>query len=216
MARTIDKIKLDEEQRTELKRKVRSSKTSKRDHLRAMIILLRTENKSTKDVAEQLGVSMVTVSKWTSRFKKDGLPALIDKKGRGRKYSIPTEVVEKVIIEATRPPKGKNRWSIRSMAKEVGISRSTVQRIWNHNQIKPHRIKIFKISNDPNFEAKFWDVIGLYLDPPDQKHLYFAVMKKHSVRHLKGHSQDCLLVMAIRELKHMIILDMGPQLYLQH
>jgi len=168
MARTIDKIKLDEEQRTELKRKVRSPKTSKRDHLRAMIILLRAENKSTKDVAEQLGVSMATVSKWTSRFNKDGLPALMDKKGRGRKYSIPPEVVEKVIIEATRPPKGKNRWSIRSMAREVGISRSTVQRIWNHNQIKPHRIETFKISNDPNFETKFWDVISMYLDPPDK------------------------------------------------
>ena len=168
MARTIDKIQLNMEQHAELERRIKSPKTSKRDHLRAMIIFLRAESKSTKDVAEQLGVSMVTVSKWSSRFKRDGLSALIDKKGRGRKYSIPSEIVEKVIVEATRPPKGKNRWSNRSMAKEAGISRSTVQRIWNRNQIKPHRIETFKISTDPKFEEKFWDVIEIYINPPDR------------------------------------------------
>ena len=54
------------------------------------------------------------------------------------------------------------------MAREAGVSKSTVQRIWNHNDIKPHRLETFKISNDPNFEEKFWDVIGLYLDPPEK------------------------------------------------
>ena len=54
------------------------------------------------------------------------------------------------------------------MAREAGVSKSTVQRIWSHNEIKPHRLETFKISNDPNFEEKFWDVIGLYLDPPDR------------------------------------------------
>src|SRR5215831_18096328 len=54
------------------------------------------------------------------------------------------------------------------MAREAGVSKSTVQRIWNHNDLKPHRLETFKISNDPNFEEKFWDVIGLYLDPPEK------------------------------------------------
>ena len=66
----------------------------------------------------------------------------------------------------TRPPKGRKRWSARSMGRHVGISHSTVQRIWWKNELKPHITRTFKLSNDPKFEEKFWDVIGLYLDPP--------------------------------------------------
>ncbi len=184
MARTVEIIPLNAEQRTELEKRVRSPKTSKRDHLRAEIILFRAEGKSCKDVSKQLDVSMVCVSKWSSRFKRDGLSALIDKKGRGRKPSIPSETVEAVIVKATRPPQGKNRWSIRSMAQEMNISRSTVQRIWSRNEIKPHRIDTFKISNDPAFEAKFWDVIGIYLDPPE-KALVFCCDEKTQVQALE-------------------------------
>jgi len=184
MARTVETIPLNVEQRTELDRRVRSPKTSKRDHLRAEIILLRAKGKSCKEVSEQLDVSMVSVSKWSSRFKREGLPALIDKRGRGRKPSIPPETVEAVIVKATRPPQGKNRWSIRSMAQEMNISRSTVQRIWSRNEIKPHRINTFKISNDPDFEAKFWDVIGMYLDPPE-KALVFCCDEKTQVQALE-------------------------------
>src|SRR5262249_54778830 len=82
------------------------------------------------------------------------------------KPSIPIKKVERVITEVTRPPKSRRRWSVRSMGRHVGISHSTVQRIWSKNGLKPHITRIFKLSNDPNFEAKFWDVIGLYLDSP--------------------------------------------------
>jgi hypothetical protein len=71
-----------------------------------------------------------------------------------------------VVTEVTRPPKTRTRWSVRSMSRHVGISPSSVQRIWSRSELKPHVVKTFKLSNDPNFEAKFWDVIGLYLDPP--------------------------------------------------
>jgi transposase len=74
--------------------------------------------------------------------------------------------VARVVTEATRPPKGRRRWSIRSMSRHAGISASSVQRIWSKNDLKPHRLKTFKLSNDPKFEEKFWDVIGLYLNPP--------------------------------------------------
>jgi transposase len=106
------------------------------------------------------------VSKWSGRFEAAGLDGLDDKSGRGRKPSIPTEKVARVVTEVTRPPKGRNRWSVRSMARHAGMSASTVQRIWVKNELKPHVVKTFKLSNDPHFEAKFWDVIGLYLDPP--------------------------------------------------
>jgi len=134
--------------------------------LRANIILLRLEGLKIADVAERMGTSMPTVSTWSSRFEQFGLDGLKDKSGRGRKPSIPVKKIERVITEATRPPKGRSRWSVRSMARHVGISHSTVQRIWAKNELKPHITKTFKLSNDPKFEEKFWDVIGLYLDPP--------------------------------------------------
>ena len=127
---------------------------------------LRLDGLKIEDVAERMGTSMPTVSTWSSRFEQFGLDGLEDKAGRGRKPSIPTKKIERVITEVTRPPKNRKRWSVRSMGRHVGISHSTVQRIWSRSELKPHVTKTFKLSNDPNFEAKFWDVIGLYLDPP--------------------------------------------------
>src|SRR5213079_1985422 len=72
------------------------------------------------------------------------------------------------IVAATRPPGRRSRWSTRTMARAVGVSPATVQRLWSSNDIKPHLTRTFKLSNDPQFEAKFWDVIGLYLNPPDR------------------------------------------------
>ncbi len=168
MARPIEKIMITHEQRLELQRRVDSPKTSKRDHQRAEIILLRSDGMGGKEVASRLTASENCVSKWTARFKRGGIPALEDKPGRGRKPSIPPAKAQKVVAKATQPPRGKTRWSIRSMAKAEGISRSSVQRIWSESKIKPHRTKTFKVSNDPRFEEKFWDVIGLYLDPPEK------------------------------------------------
>jgi transposase len=141
---------------------------SKRDSLRAAIILRRAEGKKQVQVAEELGVSVACVNKWSQRFDRDGLEGLRDKKGRGRPPSIPTRRVEKVVAQATRPPKPRTRWSVRTMAKEVGISPDSVHRIWRANDIKPHLVETFKVSNDKHFEEKFWDVIGLYLDPPER------------------------------------------------
>ena len=184
MGRPILKIQLDSDIHNELLRRVRSGKTSQRDYLRAKIILLRAEGKTQQDVADTLGVSHVIVSKWTKRFVEKGLEGLYDAPGRGRKPSLPPEKVEMVITKATQPPSGRTRWSLRSMAKEAGISRHSVHNIWRSNQIKPHRIKTFKVSNDPNFEEKFWDVIGLYLDPP-QKALVFCCDEKSQCQALE-------------------------------
>jgi transposase len=168
MARPLDQIMISKEQGKELQRRLNSPKTSRRDYLRAQIVLLRTGGMGGKDVAAHLSVSENCVSKWTSRFKHGGISALTDKPGRGRKPSIPDEKAEEVIAKATRPPKGHTRWSTRSMSKASGISHTSVHRLWTSNRIKPHRIKTFKVSNDPRFEEKFWDVIGLYLDPPEK------------------------------------------------
>ena len=86
----------------------------------------------------------------------------------GRKPTIAPEVKGRILSEATRPPAGLARWSVRSMAAHQGVSKATVQRLWARNDLKPHLTKVFKLSSDPDFEAKFWDVIGLYLDPPER------------------------------------------------
>jgi transposase len=147
---------------------VRAPSVSKRDSLRAEIILRRASGVGQVQVAQQLGVSAACVNKWSQRFERDGLEGLKDRKGRGRRPSIPAHKVEQVITRATRPDKPRKRWTVRAMAQEVGISPDSVHRIWQANDIKPHLIETFKLSNDPNFEEKFWDVIGLYLDPPER------------------------------------------------
>ena len=168
MARPILQLEASDQELAELNRLVRGSKVSVRDRFRANIILGRLEGKSETEVAKELGCSLGAVCKWSKRFDQKGISGLKDAPGRGRKERLATEKISLVLERATRPPQGRVRWSIRSMAREAGVSRSTVQRIWHHNDIKPHRLETFKISNDPHFEEKFWDVIGLYLDPPEK------------------------------------------------
>ena len=168
MARPVEVLELRPEERTELERRVRASTTSQRDSRRARIVLLRHEGLSQHVVAERVGVSSACVSRWSQRFGREGLAGLCDRPGRGRGASIPPETVEKVIAQAGQQPGGRSRWSTRSMAREVGIAPSTVSRIWRKNGLKPHRTKTFKLSKDKDFERKFWDVIGLYLDPPEK------------------------------------------------
>jgi transposase len=168
MARPIIKIEIIEEEKIELKRRVKGHTVSKRDSLRASIILYRAEGMRQVDVAKKLGISVACVNKWSRRFYKERLKGLNDKKGRGRKPWLPVQKVNRVITEVTQPPKGKKRWSTRSMAEAVRISHDSVHRIWKANDLKPHLTRTFKLSNDPKFEEKFWDVIGLYLNPPEK------------------------------------------------
>lgn len=168
MARPIASLELTAAERRELKRRVGAATVSKRDSLRAEIVLLRAEGNTQRCVAEQLGISAPTVSKWSQRFAAAGLDGLSDLPGRGRKPSITPEQIEKVMVEGGQKPPDRQRWSTRTMAAKVGISHASVQRIWKRADLKPHRTKTFKLSNDPQFEAKFWDVIGLYLDPPEK------------------------------------------------
>ena len=161
-------MELTESERGELQRRVNAPTASKRDSLRAAIILRRGEGIRQVQVATELGVSVTCVSKWSQRFELDGMAGLRDKKGRGRPASIPADKVEQVLTRVTQPPKPRTRWSVRTMAAAVGISPDSVHRIWQANDIKPHLMKTFKVSTDKHFEEKFWDVIGLYLDPPER------------------------------------------------
>jgi transposase len=168
MARPISVLELTEHELQELQRRVKASTASKRDSLRAAIVLRRAEAIKQMQVARELRVSVACVNKWSQRFERDGMEGLKDRSGRGRPSTIPTEKVKEVITRATRPPKPRTRWSVRTMAREVGISPDSVHRIWRANDIRPHLLRTFKVSTDKRFEEKLWDVIGLYLDPPER------------------------------------------------
>ena len=152
MVRAIKKIVLQQYERIELERRIKAPTASKQDHLRADIILRRATGEKQKDIAASLNVSRACVIKWTKRFIRERLDGLADKSGRGRKPSIAISKIKTIVDNATQPPPGETRWSVRTMAKAVGVSHSTVNRIWNKNDIKPHLTKTFKISKDPKFE----------------------------------------------------------------
>ncbi|MGH8848953.1 MAG: IS630 family transposase [Polaromonas sp.] len=162
------KLELSEQQRRELSRLVRAPSSTQREVRRARIVLLRAGGKTQEATAQEVGVNRPVVAVWERRFRRNGMAGLIDAKGRGRKGSISPQTIERVLTEAVQPPAGRTRWSVRAMACHMQVSPATVQRLWRANDIKPHLVRPFKLSRDKHFEAKFWDVIGLYLNPPDR------------------------------------------------
>lgn len=115
-----------------------------------------------------MGVSLNTVSLWSKRFDEKGLKGLSDAPGRGRKACLAPEKIRKVITEVTQPPPGRKKWSTRTMAAAVGMSHQSVHSIWE--KTISSRIWCAR-SRSPTlrgFEEKFWDIIGLYLEPPDK------------------------------------------------
>lgn len=168
MARPVRSLPITAVQRAELSRLVKRPTAAQRAVRRARIILHRAEGLSQDDTARRVGVNRPVVVHWEKRFREAGLGGLADAKGRGRKPSVALATKAEIISRATRPPPSRGRWSVRTMAQAMGVSKDTVQRLWRANDIKPHLLETFKLSNDPEFEAKFWDVIGLYLDPPDK------------------------------------------------
>jgi transposase len=168
MARPIKQLQAEPQVVAELRRRVRARTSMVRERERAEMILLRLDGVSVSEVAARLKTTPKRVSTWSKRFETRGLEGLEEAGGRGRKPSIPVEKIERVVTDVTRPPESRNRWSVRSMSRYAGVSPSTVQRIWSKSELKPHVVKTFKLSSDPRFEEKFWDVIGLYLDPPER------------------------------------------------
>ena len=162
------KVVLEAAERKELERRVRATTIAVRDRQRAEIIVLRAEGMTQRQIAGRLGVSRVIVNDWCQRFLARRLAGLDDAPGRGRKPWLSPEAVRMVLEKAVTPPATLARWSCRTMAREAGISQASVQRLWAANDIKPHLARTFKLSKDKQFEKKFWDVIGLYLDPPEK------------------------------------------------
>jgi transposase/DNA-binding CsgD family transcriptional regulator len=138
--------------------------------LRGRIVLGAAAGQSDSAIAQQLGTNRKTVTLWRGRFTEQGLESLWEiAPGRGRKPTYGPEKI-KAIVNATleTKPKGMTQWSCRLMAKSQQVSKSTVSNIWRSHNLKPHRVKSFKLSRDPRFLEKLTDVVGLYLNPPQQ------------------------------------------------
>ena len=132
----------------------------------AKALLMAGDGVANSRIATALGISRPTVLDWRARFRTEGLDSVgAVRPGRGRKPEITADQVQAIVHET---PPGATHWSCRSMAKAAGVSRSTVQRIWDAHGLQPHRVTTFKLSKDPAFVQKLTDIVGLYLNPPDQ------------------------------------------------
>jgi transposase len=177
-------LTLTTEQRDELTTWSRSRILPTRQVQRARIILLAAEGRPNETIASDLGCSKPTVLQWRARFAAKGLDGLTESDGRGRKPIYDREVVDRVVSTTLgKPPKGMTHWSSRLVAREVGVSYSTVQRVWREHRLQPHRTRTFKFSKDPQLAEKVTDVVGLYLHPPE-KALVLCVDEKSQIQAL--------------------------------
>ncbi len=138
--------------------------------LRSRIVLLAAEGESDNAIAQQLDVNRKTVTLWRARFAQEGLDSLWEvAPGRGRKATYGPEKIQSIVDATLRSkPKGMTQWSCRLLAASQGVSKSTINNIWQSHNLKPHRVKTFKLSRDAKFLEKLTDVVGLYLNPPQQ------------------------------------------------
>jgi len=169
MDTTTRQFTIDAEQYEILNRWLRAHNTPQRVVFRCNIVLNYAKGLTQQQVADKLSTTRTTVRLWCSRFADQGPEGLTKiAPGRGRKPTISDTKIDQ-IVEATlhTTPPGETHWSCRTMAEAQGVSKATIQRIWSARGIKPHLVRTFKLSNDPDFEAKLIDVVGLYLDPPD-------------------------------------------------
>jgi transposase len=194
MGRPKALLELTSDEKEQLEGWVRRRKSAQGLALRSQIVLACATGLTNKEVAAQLGVSMPTVGKWRSRFIDSRLDGLVDEPRSGRKPTITAEQVEDVVVATLEStPEHATHWSRKKMAERSGLSKSTIGRIWKGFGLKPHLVDGFKLSNDPLFVDKVYDVVGLYLNPPEAA-VVLCVDEKSQVQAL-GRSQPAFPMM---------------------
>ena len=171
MARTgrpKTELVLTDDEHDQLTRWSRRAKSSQSLALRSRIVLACADGADNKTVAARVGCAAVTVGKWRARFVELRLDGLLDEPRSGRPPVVTLDQVEDVVVATLEStPANATHWSRTKMAERTGLSRSTIGRIWRTFELKPHRADGFKLSNDPLFVEKVYDVVGLYLNPPE-------------------------------------------------
>jgi putative transposase len=184
IGRPISAITLSDQLRRELLGMVGARSLPQALAQRARIILLAADGLSNTAIAQQLRLSDHTVGKWRRRFLHQGLTGLYDEPKPGGPRSINDEKVAALIRKTLKTkPQDATHWTVRALAAESRLSKSTVHRIWRAFSLQPHRQKHFKLSTDPFFVEKVRDIVGLYLNPPDQA-MVLCVDEKSQVQAL--------------------------------
>lgn len=178
-------LTLEDSQRRALEALARAGTTPQRVARKCEAILLASHGETNSAIARQLGLSRPTVIATRVAFAQGGVDALRQRQVRRRSRRVLTPAVEQKILDTTlktRPPDA-TQWSVRTLARKLGLSRMMVQRVWQRYDIQPHRVEKFKLSNDPRFEEKVRDIVGLYLAPPDRA-LVLCVDEKSQIQAL--------------------------------
>ena len=177
-------LELSDDERETLQRWARRPTSSQQLAMRSRIVLACAEGSTNTAVATQLGLNKVTVGKWRARFIERRLEGLSDEPRPGAPRTVSDDLVEQVIVRTLESkPTNATHWSTRSMAQASGMSQSAVSRIWRAFGLKPHKQETFKLSTDPQFVEKVRDIVGLYMDPPEQA-LVLCVDEKSQVQAL--------------------------------
>ena len=168
--RKIERISIGGADRERLERLVRDRNTPQKVVWRAQIVLLANDGLTAEAIAAAVGKSLLTVRRWRRRHMAEGIEGLLKDATRpSRVKPLSSETIKRVVdMTLHEKPPNATQWSGRSMAAAAGISLRSVQRIWASHGLKPHLVKTFKVSRDKNFASKVEDVVGLYLNPPEQ------------------------------------------------
>jgi len=182
--RPATKLQITDAERAELHARLRVRKAPEDEKLRMRIVLGCADGESGTMIAQRLGTTVQTVSKWRRRYRAYRLAGLTDAPRAGRPRSVGDEQVQ-LIVDKVRQSKPDNatHWSVRQMSRHAGVSPATVQRIWHAFGLKPHLQETFKLSTDPHFVDKVRDVVGLYMAPPDRA-LVLCVDEKSQIQAL--------------------------------
>jgi transposase len=178
-------LTLTDEERVELEQMKQSRTLAAGDVFRARLILMLAEGVPYRTIQKRLDTTALTISRWKERFVKERMAGLLEVRHPGQKPTVITPALQARVLDATRrkPKDGSTHWSCRKLAAQLGIGKDTVQRIWQQAGLKPHRLERYMASDDPEFERKASDIIGLYLHPP-QHAAVFCVNEKSAIQAL--------------------------------
>lgn len=180
-----DPIALSEEEKTELEQMTQSRTLPAGDVMRARLVLLLSNGTSYQEIQKLLDTTAPTISRWKDRFVRHRIAGLMEERHPGQKPSVRTPHLQARVLATIKegPKDGSTHWSCRKLAIHLRVSKDTIQRILSQADIRPHRLARYMASDDPNFEAKAADVIGLYLAPP-QHAAVFCVDEKTAIQAL--------------------------------
>jgi transposase len=179
-------LKVSDEDRAALERMSRSSVLPHRQVHQARGLLLAADGVANEAIARELDTTPDTVRRWRRKYETGGVDAVgTIAPGRGRKPEIDTSVIEAIVDDTLHsvPEDGSTAWTTRSMAARHGVGKDFVAKLWRARRLRPWQVDTFKLSNDPNFEAKLVDVVGLYMDPPERA-VVFSFDEKTQVQAL--------------------------------